>query len=105
MKYIFLEKNSVENPDPLIEDYFYFITEDKDLIYANVPEENKVPISFNLQSLKPISFTHHSPKDLESVFGDMFLNIINKNLSKVKILKFTVNDNDKNNIKIENVEF
>jgi hypothetical protein len=35
----------------------------------------------------------------------MFLNIINKNLSEVKILKFIVNDNDKNNIKIEKVEF
>lgn len=105
MKYVFLERNSVENPDPLIEDYFYFITEDKDLIYANVSEENKVPISFNLQSLKPISFTHHSPKGLESAFGDMFLNIINKNLLEVKILKFTVNDDDKNDIKIENVEF
>ena len=38
MKYIFLEKNPVENPDPLIKDYFYFITEDKDLIFANIPE-------------------------------------------------------------------
>lgn len=104
MKYIFLEKNSVENPDPLIKDYFYFITEDKDLIFANVPEEDKVAISFNFESLKPISFTHHSPPKLESVFGDMFLDIVHKELLEVKVLKFIVNDNDKNNIKIEKVE-
>ena len=104
MKYIFLEKKPVKNPDSLIKDYFYFITEDKNLIYTNVPEEDKVAISFSFKSLKPISFTHQSPQKLESVFGDMFLDIVHKELLDVKVLKFIVNDNDKDNIKIENVE-
>lgn len=90
MKYIFLEKTS-NCKSPV--NYYYFITNDKNLIYADIPKEDKESIYFDIHTLTPLSFEHNSKNGLEKIFGEIFIYIIHNNLLNKKILKFSINDN------------
>ncbi len=93
MKYIFLEK-IVNNNDPSLNKYFYFITDNKETNYLNLLDTEKTLIHFKDGSTHEISFDHNSPKDYEPIFGEIYLYILHNNLSNQPLLKFTIDDNN-----------
>ncbi len=96
MRYLFLEKNNIDNKYNDDYQYFCFITDNKDLDYKHVPNSEKHLITFKDINFNnsPFSFKHNSPVGFETVFGDIFSYICNKNLLNKKILKFKIEFNE-----------
>ncbi len=116
MKYVFLEKNIAEenkrNNNVSIKhfyNYFYYITEDPHYTYNE--HTSKKEIHFDIgQTIednftKITDITQADSNGDQNILGDVLGYILYKELFDKNFIKFTVNDDDKNNIKIENVEF
>lgn len=112
MKYIFLKKN--ENAEESIKqkyayNYYYYDTTIDDYIYNEKDLKNE--INFGIEQVKEdnlfkiTDFCQSYSDGLQNYFGKIFGYILSRNIIDKEFIKFTVNDDDENNIKIENVEF
>lgn len=112
MKYIFLKKN--ENAEESIRqkyayNYYYYVTTIDDYIYNE--KDLKDEINFGIEQVKEdnlfkiTDFCQSYSNSLQNDFGKIFGYILSRNIIDKEFIKFTVNDDDKNDIKIENVEF
>lgn len=116
MKYVFLEKNTEEeskrNNNVSTEhfyNYFYYITENPHYIYNELTPKKEIHFdvgqTIENNFIKTTDITQTSSHGGQNVLGEVFGYMLSNGLSGVKFLKFTVNDDEKNDIKIENVDF